>query len=59
MDYSNHKDAKGSKVLKVALSAALAAAFTPMAAIPAFAVEGTGGGQRLCHRAKERSRVHL
>lgn len=44
MDYSNHKDAKGSKVLKVALSAALAAAFTPMAAIPAFAVEGTGGG---------------
>lgn len=34
-------DRKGSKVLKVALSAALAAAFTPMAAAPAFAAAPT------------------
>lgn len=41
MSLSRTMDRKGSKVLKVALSAALAAAFTPIAAAPAFAAAPT------------------
>ena len=39
MSLSRTVDRKGSKVLKVALSAALAVAFTPVAAAPAFATQ--------------------
>ena len=42
MNLSRTVDHKGSKVLKVALSAAVAVAFAPVAAVPAFAVQSAG-----------------
>ena len=42
MNLSRTVDHKGSKVLKVALSAAMAVAFAPVAAVPAFAAQSVG-----------------
>lgn len=52
MSLSHELGSKGSKVARVALSAALAATFTPMAAIPAFANQDGGGCCRRLGRGK-------
>ena len=57
MSLSRTMDRKGSKVLKVALSAALAVAFTPVAAAPALATPPHCTGNQ--HFDFQRTVLHL